>query len=38
MLIGICGQAGSGKDTVADHLCKNFSFVKVAFADPKENT
>lgn len=34
MLVGICGQAGSGKDTVADYLCRNHSFVKVAFADP----
>lgn len=32
MLVGICGQAGSGKDTVADFLCQHHSFVKVAFA------
>ena len=30
MLIGICGAAGSGKDTVADIL----GFERVAFADP----
>lgn len=34
MLLGICGQAGSGKDTVADHLCLQHQFVKVGFADP----
>jgi hypothetical protein len=34
MLVGICGQAGSGKDTVADFLCRHHGFVKVAFADP----
>ena len=34
MIIGICGQAGSGKDTAADFLVKNANFVKVAFADP----
>lgn len=34
MLIGICGQSGSGKDRVADHLCANYEFVKVSFADP----
>jgi hypothetical protein len=34
MIIGISGQAGSGKDTVADRLCKDHGFVKVAFSDP----
>ena len=33
MIIGICGKAGSGKDTAADFLVKNHGFVKVAFAD-----
>jgi hypothetical protein len=33
MIIGICGKAGSGKDTTADFLVKNHGFVKVAFAD-----
>ena len=33
MIIGLCGQAGAGKDTVADFLVKNHSFVKVALAD-----
>lgn len=34
MIIGLCGQAGAGKDTVADFLVKNHGFVKVALADP----
>jgi hypothetical protein len=34
MIIGLCGPAGSGKDTAADFLVKNHGFVKVAFADP----
>ena len=34
MLIGLCGQSCSGKDTVADYLIRNHSFVRVAFADP----
>lgn len=33
MIIGLCGQAGAGKDTVADFLVKNHGFVKVALAD-----
>lgn len=34
MIIGFCGQAGSGKDTAADLLVKNHGFAKVALADP----
>ena len=34
MIVGLCGVAGSGKDTVADFLVKSHSFTKVAFADP----
>lgn len=33
-IIGICGLAGSGKDTFADFLCKFGDFSKLAFADP----
>ena len=34
MLIGICGKAGSGKDTIGDYLVKNYGFKKTALADP----
>lgn len=34
MIVGLCGAAGSGKDTVADFMVKNHGFVKIAFADP----
>ena len=34
MIIGLCGLAGSGKDTAADSLVLGHGFVKVAFADP----
>lgn len=34
MLIGLCGAAGSGKDTVADSLVWRHGFFRVAFADP----
>lgn len=33
-IIGISGLAGSGKDTIADHLVRNHGFVKIALADP----
>lgn len=33
-IIGVSGQAGSGKDTVADHLIKSHRFTRVALADP----
>lgn len=33
-VLGLLGPAGSGKDEVADWLCKNKGFVKVSFADP----
>ena len=32
-LIGLCGPAGSGKDTVADYLVAHHGFIKLAFAD-----
>lgn len=34
MIIGISGQAGSGKDTCADFLVEEYDFAKVALADP----
>ncbi len=34
MIIGIMGQAGSGKDTFADRLVDKYGFVKLALADP----
>jgi hypothetical protein len=34
MIVGICGNAGSGKDTAADILIARHGFVRVAFADP----
>lgn len=33
-LVGISGQAGSGKDTVADYLVSEYGYVKVSLADP----
>lgn len=33
MIIGVSGFSGSGKDTVADSLCKDPLFAKLAFAD-----
>lgn len=33
MIVGICGQKGVGKDSVADVLVKNHRFIKVGFAD-----
>lgn len=34
LLIGFTGKAGSGKDTAANYLKKNYPFKSVAFADP----
>jgi dephospho-CoA kinase len=34
MLIGICGKAGAGKDTIGDYLVKKHNFKKIALADP----
>src|SRR5690242_11167695 len=36
-LIGLTGQTGSGKDTVADFLRETQGFVQIAFADPLVN-
>jgi hypothetical protein len=32
MIIGICGLAGSGKDTAADYLVVRYGFEKISFA------
>jgi hypothetical protein len=34
VILGILGQSGAGKDTIADYLVKKYRFVKVALADP----
>ena len=34
MLFGICGKAGSGKDTIGDYLVNSYGFKKIALADP----
>jgi hypothetical protein len=34
MLVGICGKAGSGKDTIGDYLVETHGFKKIALADP----
>lgn len=34
MIIGLCGAAGSGKNTVADHLCRRHGWIQFGFADP----
>ena len=33
MIVGICGDIGSGKDTVADHLVKEHGFQRLGLAD-----
>lgn len=34
MILGLSGHAGSGKDTMADHLVEKYNFTKVSLADP----
>lgn len=38
MIVGLCGYAGSGKDTLADMLAGKYGYEKVAFADPLKRT
>jgi len=33
IILGLAGQAGAGKDTVADYLVERYDFVKFAFSD-----
>jgi len=33
VLVGICGFKGSGKDTVALHLCEKYGFYQLSFAN-----
>lgn len=33
-IIALAGAAGSGKDTAADYLCKQYDFARYAFAKP----
>lgn len=33
LIIGLAGQAGVGKDTIADYLVQHYGFVKFAFSD-----
>ncbi len=33
MILGLCGRAGSGKTTIAEHLVDRMGFVKVSFKD-----
>lgn len=32
MILGICGFAGSGKDTIANYLCDHHGFIKESYA------
>ena len=34
MIVGITGKANAGKDTIADYLVSQYSFKKIALADP----
>jgi len=34
MLIGICGKAGAGKDTIGDYIKRHYGFHGIALADP----
>jgi len=37
MIIGLLGKKGSGKDTIADHITKHYSYKKTSFAKPIKN-
>ncbi len=33
-IIGVTGRKFNGKDTIADYLCQNCGYVRIAYADP----
>lgn len=33
LILGLCGHAGTGKDTAADYICEQYGFVKLGWAD-----
>ena len=33
-VIGICGKKFNGKDTIADHIVKNYGYTKISLGDP----
>lgn len=37
LVVGLCGYAGAGKSTAADHLVNNHCFKRHGFADPIRN-
>lgn len=37
-IIGICGYAGSGKDTIGNHLAEQYGFTALSFADSLKDT
>lgn len=34
LIIGVCGHAGSGKDTIGEYLCKRYGFSQESLAAP----
>ena len=38
IIIGLCGNKGHGKDTIADILVSKYNFKKLAFADVLKNS
>lgn len=38
VIVGLVGETGSGKDTVADHLVENYGATMMRFADPIKDT
>jgi len=38
MIIGLCGEAGAGKDTAGAYLIKRYGFERRSFAEPVKNS